>query len=83
MTVAQRCATEEVRCITCSDEGIEVTVAELTECGARCRDSEGLDQRVEIELVEPVEVGDTLLVHAGVAIANLGRESRQPTPNTP
>ena len=47
-------------------------VVALTQCGAQCRDPEGVDQRVEIELVEPVEVGDTLLVHAGVAIANLG-----------
>ena len=46
-------------CITCSDEGIEMTVVELTQCGAQCRDPGGIDQRVEIELVEPVEIGDT------------------------
>lgn len=60
---------DEVHCITCSDEGIPVTVVALTPCGAQCRDGDGHDQRVEIDLVEPVRVGDELLVHAGVAIA--------------
>jgi hydrogenase maturation factor len=68
---AQRC-TADAHCITCSDEGIEMRVIALTQCGAQCRDPTGIDQRVEIELVEPVEIGDSLLVHAGVAIANLG-----------
>ncbi len=49
-----------------------MTVVALTQCGAQCRDPAGIDQRVEIELVEPVHPGDSLLVHAGVAIANLG-----------
>jgi hydrogenase maturation factor len=71
VTAAQRSATD-VHCITCSDEGIEMTVVEMTQCGAQCRDPDGIDQRVEVELVEPVEIGDRLLVHAGVAIANLG-----------
>jgi hydrogenase maturation factor len=64
--------TGDVRCITCSDEGIEMTVVEMTQCGAQCRDPVGIDQRVEVDLVEPVAVGEVLLVHAGVAIANLG-----------
>jgi hydrogenase maturation factor len=72
MTATQRCAADDVHCITCSDEGIEMTVVELTQCGAQCRDGAGVDQRVEIDLVEPVAIGEVLLVHAGVAIANLG-----------
>ncbi len=71
MTAAERCATDNAHCITCSDEGIEMTVVALTQCGAQCRDPTGIDQRVEIELVDPVEIGDRLLVHAGVAIANV------------
>ena len=59
-------------CVTCADDGIPMTVDALTGEGARCRDPDGGDRHVEIELVEPVEAGDTLLVHAGVAIANLG-----------
>jgi hydrogenase maturation factor len=72
VTAAPRRTTDDAHCITCSDEGIEMTVVALTQCGAQCRDPAGIDQRVEIELVEPVELGDSLLVHAGVAIANLG-----------
>jgi hydrogenase maturation factor len=75
VTAAPRCAADDVHCITCSDEGIEMTVVALTQCGAQCRDPAGIDQRVETELVEPVEIGDSLLVHAGVAIANLGAHS--------
>jgi len=75
MTTAQRCTTDDVHCITCSDEGIEMTVVELTQCGAQCRDPAGIDQRVEVDLVEPVAIGEVLLVHAGVAIANLGGAS--------
>jgi hydrogenase maturation factor len=75
MTATQRCAADDVHCITCSDEGIEMTVVELTQCGAQCRDRAGVDQRIEIDLVEPVAIGEVLLVHAGVAIANLGGTS--------
>jgi len=75
---AQRCTSNEVHCITCSDEGIEMTVVGLTQCGAQCSDPAGVVQRVEVELVEPIEVGDTLLVHAGVAIAVV---SRLPAPS--
>ena len=64
-------AAGDEHCITCSDEGIEMTVIARTQCGAQCRDPRGIDHRVEIELVEPVEIGDLLLVHAGVAIARL------------
>jgi hydrogenase maturation factor len=66
------CVAEDAHCVTCSDEGIEMTVVAMTQCGAQCRDPEGIDQRVEVELVEPVAIGEVLLVHAGVAIANLG-----------
>jgi hydrogenase maturation factor len=69
------CVAGDAHCITCSDEGIEMTVVQMTQCGAQCRDPEGIDQRVEVELVEPVSIGEVLLVHAGVAIANLGARS--------
>ena len=59
---------------TSSGDAIEMTVVELTQCGAQCRDPDGIDQRVETELVEPVEIGDLLLVRAGVAIANRGAQ---------
>jgi len=36
---------------------------------ALCEDAAGARSSVEIALVEPVTAGDTLLVHAGTAIA--------------
>ncbi len=38
---------------------------------AHCADDAGAESAVEITLVEPVAVGDQVLVHAGVAIAHL------------
>jgi hydrogenase maturation factor len=70
----------ESHCITCSDEGIDMTVVGLTQCGAQCRGPDGVDQRVETDLVEPVAIGDRLLVHAGVAIARLADPT--PAPST-
>jgi hydrogenase maturation factor len=39
---------------------------------ALCSAAGGDHQTVEIALVEPVAVGDELLVHAGTGISNLG-----------
>jgi hydrogenase maturation factor len=39
---------------------------------ALCDDGEGSRSSVEIELVKPLAVGDSVLVHAGVALALLG-----------
>jgi hydrogenase maturation factor len=61
------CESESDHCITCSDEGVPMRVLALEEDGvARC---EGGD--VMTDLVGAVAPGDTLLVHAGVALARL------------
>jgi hydrogenase maturation factor len=62
------------RCITCSDEGIPMEVERIdSERGlALCTADDGSKSTVEIALVEPVEPGDRLLVHAGVALVGLG-----------
>ncbi len=39
---------------------------------ALCADAEGLRHSVETALVQPVDIDERLLVHAGVAIASLG-----------
>jgi hydrogenase maturation factor len=65
------CRTGEQHCITCGDEGVPVRVIELRDGVAVCADQELARHRVAIDLVEPVAVGDELLVHAGVAIAHL------------
>ena len=61
------------RCITCSDEGIPMRVERIdAERGlALCAADDGSKSTVEIALVEPVEPGDRLLVHAGVALVGL------------
>ncbi len=63
------------RCITCSDEGLPMRVLARADGSgqATCLDEDGAEQSVAIDLVEPVAVGDDILVHAGVAIAHMGR----------
>jgi hydrogenase maturation factor len=63
--VSGRC--DDNHCVTCSDEGVPMRVLVTADDGiAQC---DGGD--VMTELVGPVSPGDTLLVHAGVAIARL------------
>jgi hydrogenase maturation factor len=60
-------------CITCSDEGLPMTVVRIDAARALalCEDEAGARQSVEIALVEPVAHGDRLLVHAGTALVHL------------
>ena len=60
-------------CITCGDVATAVRVLALdpSDGAAVCVDAAGSPARVEVDLVGPVEVGDTLLVHAGVALTRL------------
>jgi hydrogenase maturation factor len=70
-TPALSCDTDH--CITCADDGIPMTVGRIDpERGlALCAGQDGSRHTVEIALVEPVTVGETLLVHAGTAIAKV------------
>ena len=63
-------------CITCGDVALPLKVVRLDdERGlALCADDQGNSETVEIDLVAPVAPGDTLLVHAGTAIAKLSEE---------
>jgi hydrogenase maturation factor len=59
-------------CVTCADEGIPMTVVEPTGDGAAlCADGVGAVAEVMTELVGPVAGGDSVLVHAGVALTRL------------
>jgi len=60
-------------CITCGDEGIPMTVLRIDAARelALCATEAGEKSSVEIALVDPVEPGDSLLVHAGVALVRL------------
>ena len=63
----------EHHCITCSDEGIAMSVVALDdERGiALCADGAGARHSVETALVGPVAIGDSVLVHAATALARL------------
>lgn len=60
-------------CITCSDEGLPMTVVRVDQGRvlALCQGDDGARSSVEIALVAPVSEGDTLLVHAGTALVRL------------
>jgi hydrogenase maturation factor len=57
-------------CVTCSDEAVTATVVTVEGANATV-ETKGVRERVGIELVEPVEPGDVLLCHAGIALEKL------------
>jgi hydrogenase maturation factor len=59
------------RCITCADVGVEMRVVRLDDDLAVCEDADGDVRTVEVALVDRVSEGDTLLVHADVALVRL------------
>ena len=59
-------------CVTCSDEGVRMVVLEPGADGlAVCADGEGGRVTVITDLVGPVAPGESMLVHAGVALVRL------------
>jgi hydrogenase expression/formation protein HypC len=62
-------------CLVCGDVAVPVTVLRPGHPDAVCEDPQGQRGSVGIELVAPVEVGDRLLVHGGVAISRLEEPS--------
>jgi hydrogenase maturation factor len=60
-------------CITCGDVGVAMRVVQAGPGGdAVCAADAGAPEIVAVDLVGPVEPGDRLLVHAGVAIGRVG-----------
>ena len=59
-------------CITCSDTAVQVTVLRLLPGGLAAVDTGRGEEEVSVALV-PAGPGDTILVHAGEAIAVVGR----------
>jgi hydrogenase maturation factor len=68
-----RPAADVHHCVTCGDDGDPMTVVSVdSQRGlALCASEDGARVTVETALVEPVEPGQRLLVHAGTAIARL------------
>jgi hydrogenase maturation factor len=73
LEVAPAC-TDEV-CITCSDEGQVGEVTALGEQGQAEVVVAGRSETVDVSLVDPVDPGDLVLVHAGVALTTLDDRS--------
>ena len=59
-------------CITCGDVGIEMRVVRIEDGLADCEGADGDARTVEIALLDDVAAGDTVLVHADVALVRLG-----------
>ena len=69
---AAACELAADHCITCGDEGIPMRVLEIRPDGiAVCVDGDHRRHDVATELVGAPAGGDTVIVHAGVAIAHL------------
>jgi hydrogenase maturation factor len=66
---------DDAHCITCGDDGVPMVVLAVDEARALalCEGRDGARSSVEIALVAPVAPSDTLLVHAGTALATLER----------
>jgi hydrogenase expression/formation protein HypC len=58
-------------CITCGDVAVALTVLEIHNADAWCRDEQGRTETVAVDFVTDVRAGDLLLVHAGVALERL------------
>ena len=55
-------------CITCGDVAVEMRVVRMDGDLAVCEASDGDVRTVEVALLDGVTEGDTLLVHADVAL---------------
>ena len=66
---------EQGHCITCSDEALPARVLRIDqELGTALVEIKDETEEIDITLVEEVVPGDWLLVHGGVAIANVTAE---------
>jgi hydrogenase expression/formation protein HypC len=70
------CAIDDDGCITCGDVAVPLTVEEVGEFDALCRDDAGHTETVATELVGPLTPGDRVLVHARVALERFAPEGR-------
>jgi hydrogenase maturation factor len=63
---------DEHHCVTCGDDGVPMRVVAVDAARglALCEDEDGGRTSVEVALVDAAP-GDTLLVHAGTALATL------------
>ena len=66
----------EGHCTTCADEALQVRVLSVDEENGLAQVTmNGLEEEIDISLVESIAPGDVLLVHGGVAIARVDEAS--------
>ena len=65
------CTLDHDGCVVCSDAGIPVRVISIEGDDALCEDRVGNRAEIAVELVTPVEIGEVLLTHGGVAIGKV------------
>ena len=70
-TPVAACAVDDDGCITCGDVAVTLTVVEVGQYDALCRDTDGQQEYVATELVGELAPGDQVLVHAKVALEKL------------
>jgi hydrogenase maturation factor len=68
------CTLHDDGCITCSDAGIPVRVISTKGDDSLCEDAAGNQTQIAVELVAPVQIGEVLLTHGGVAIGRVTPE---------
>ncbi len=68
------CTLDHDGCITCSDAGIPVQIISIHGDDAICEDAAANQTKIAIELVAPVQPGEILLTHGGVAIGKVTTE---------
>ena len=68
------CTLDHDGCVTCSDAGIPVRVVSVEGDDALCEDAAGSRARIAVELVMPVQPGEVLLTHGGVAIGRVAAQ---------
>ena len=72
------CTLDHDGCVVCSDAGIPVRVISIQDDDALCEDAAGIRTDIAVELVAPVQHGEILLTHGGVAIGKVRPEDIRP-----
>ena len=74
MMLPNYCTLNHNGCVTCSDAGIPVRVVSVEGDDALCEDAAGSRAWIAVELVMPVQPGEVLLTHGGVAIGRVAAQ---------
>ena len=74
MMLPSYCTLNHDGCVTCSDAGIPVRVVSVEGDDALCEDAAGSRAWIAVELVMPVQPGEILLTHGGVAIGRVAAQ---------